>query len=251
MAPSFTIYGYDDNPRTRIIKIVVTPIFSRLYSPHSVNPTCSQAAAEGITLNQSLVVPRKGINKFAHMENFPLSQGKIPALEGPGIKITETIAIAHYLSKLNHKSHLLGSAGTLSQESLVLSYISWANQELLQTLSRWFLPLIPGFTDPAPYSYDAVEAGKKASLSLLDRLEKVLGEVEWMVGDGPTLADIFVSVVVSRGLQWVLGREWREAHPAIMAHFKRVIRWDPVSRVILEFKLVEVETPNVQPTSAA
>jgi hypothetical protein len=29
------------------------------------------------------------------MERFPLSQGKIPAIEGPGVKLTETIAIAH------------------------------------------------------------------------------------------------------------------------------------------------------------
>jgi elongation factor 1-gamma len=55
----------------------------------------SQAAAEGITLDQSLVVPRKGINKAAYMEQFPLSQGKIPALEGPDVKITETVAIAY------------------------------------------------------------------------------------------------------------------------------------------------------------
>ncbi|KAJ3500272.1 hypothetical protein NM208_g17183 [Fusarium decemcellulare] len=75
MASTFDIYGYDDNPRTRIVKIV--------------------AAAEGITLNQSLVVPRKGINKAAYMEVFPLSQGKIPAIEGNGVRITETIAITY------------------------------------------------------------------------------------------------------------------------------------------------------------
>ncbi|KAF2184928.1 glutathione-S-transferase theta, GST [Zopfia rhizophila CBS 207.26] len=194
MAASFTVYGYDDNPRTRIVKIV--------------------AAAEGITLNQSLVVPRKGINKAAYMELFPLSQGKIPALKGPGVRITETIAIAY---------------------------------ELLPTLARWFLPLIPGFTDPAPYSYDAVEEGKRASLALLDKLEGVLEGVEWLVGDGPTLADIFVGAVLSRALQWVLDKKWREAHPVAMAHFERVRNWEVVAQVIPDFKLVEVEPPNVQP----
>ncbi|KAF2126174.1 glutathione-S-transferase theta, GST [Dothidotthia symphoricarpi CBS 119687] len=227
MAIDFTLYGYDDNPRTRIIKIV--------------------AAAEGITLNQSLVVPRKGINKAAYMKLFPLSQGKIPALKGPGVMITETIAIAYYLSKLNPKSHLLGSAGTLAQESLVLSYVSFANQEFLPTLARWFLPLIPGLTDPAPYNYEAVEEGKRASLVLLDKLEVVLSGVEWLVGNSPTLADIFVAIVLSRGLQWVLGKEWRDAHPVAMAHFERVKNWKAVAQVIPDFKLVEVESPNVQP----
>lgn len=56
---------------------------------------CAQAAAEGIPLHQSLVVPRKGINKDTYLELFPLSQGKIPAIAGPGVKITETIAIAY------------------------------------------------------------------------------------------------------------------------------------------------------------
>lgn len=152
-----------------------------------------------------------------------------------------------YLSKFNPKSHLLGSAGTLAQESLVLSYVSFANNELLPTLARWFLPLIPGFTDPAPYSYDAVEQGKRASLALLDKLEGVLEGVEWLVGDGPTLADIFVAVVLSRALQWVIGREWREAHPMAMAHFTRLRNWEVVAQVIPDFKLAEVEPPNVQP----
>lgn len=54
-----------------------------------------QAAAEGITLTQSLVIPRNGVNKAAYMERFPLSQGKIPGLEGPGVKLTETISIVY------------------------------------------------------------------------------------------------------------------------------------------------------------
>lgn len=163
-----------------------------------------------------------------------------------------TFFLAQYLAKLKPEGKLLGSAGTSVQEALVLSYVNFANQELLQTLSRWFLPLIPGFTDPPPYSYEAVELGKKASLALLDKLEMVLQtrEAEWLVGDGPTLADIFVAVVLSRGLQWVLGHKWRETHPAAMAHFERVTDWAPVREVIPEFKMVGVETPNVPPIGA-
>lgn len=226
-----------------------------------------QAAAEGITLNTSLVVPRKGINKASYMEAFPLSQGKIPAIEGNGVKITETIAICYvsalsniyippsrhlltvvqYLSRLNPKSHLLGSGGTLAQEALVLQFVNFANQELLQTLARWFLPLIPGFTDPAPYNYNDIEMGKRRSLTLLDNLERVMTGVEWLVGDGPTLADVFIAVVLSRGFQYVLGRDWRDAHPACTAHFERVRKWEPVTQVIPEFCLVEEALPNVQP----
>lgn len=133
----------------------------------------------------------------------------------------------------------------------MLQYVSFANQELLQTLACWVLPLIPGFTDPAPYNYGAIELEKRKSLTLLDKLEGVMAGVQWLVGDGPTLADIFVAVVLSRGLQWVLGRKWREAHPACMAHFDRVRKWEPVAQVILNFDLIEEELPNVQPAKVA
>ncbi|CEJ94118.1 hypothetical protein VHEMI09669 [[Torrubiella] hemipterigena] len=205
MASELTIYGYD-------------------------------AAAEGITITQCLVNPRKNINKTAYMQIFPLSQGKIPGLRGPGIEITETIAITY-----------ASSEGSVAQEAQVLSYVSFANQELLQTLARWFLPLIPGFTDPAPYNFDAIEQGKKASLSLLDNLEAILAKVEWLVGNGPTLADIFIAVVLSRGLQWVLDGKWRASHPACMKHFEKIKQWEPVARVIPHFEMVDVEPPNAKP----
>ncbi|KAF1823291.1 glutathione-S-transferase theta, GST [Dissoconium aciculare CBS 342.82] len=222
--PKFVLYGYDDNPRTLIVKIV--------------------AASAGISLKQSLVVPRMGVNKTSYMERFPLSQGKIPAIQGPGIMLTETIAICHYFAKIQPEAHLLGSSESLDQEALVLSFVSFANQELLQTLARWFLPLIPGLKDPAPYDYDAIEKGKQDSIRLLNTLEGVLSDKKWLVGDVPTLADIFVAVVVSRGLQWVLGREWRVTHPSIMRHFEAVTSLDAVTGLNHNFKLIEVEIPN-------
>lgn len=129
----------------------------------------------------------------------------------------------------------------------MLSYVSFANQELLPTLARWFLPLIPGLTYPAPYDFDAVEKGKQASILLLDKLELVMEGKEWLVGNRPTLADIFIGIMVSRGLQWVLGRAWRETHPAIMAHFERFSRLQMVSGVIPKFHLAEAEPLNQKP----
>lgn len=113
-------------------------------------------------------------------------------------------------------------------------------------LSR-FLPLIPNFSKPAPYDRNAIEAGKVASLNMLSALESVLGDRRYLVGDGMTLADIFVAVYVTRGLQWVLGREWRDGHEAIMRHVEMVIDWAPVRAVIPEFVMIEEETPNVDP----
>ncbi|KZF20955.1 hypothetical protein L228DRAFT_240672 [Xylona heveae TC161] len=145
---SFKLYGYERNPRTRIIRILVgiQQQYSEKWLMQSV-----KAEAEGIQLAIHQVVPRQGIGKDDYKSKFPLSAGKIPGLEGPDIQLTETLAIAMYLAKIANKSRLLGD-GSIVQEAEVLMWMSWANQELLQTLARWFLPLIPSFTDPAPYS---------------------------------------------------------------------------------------------------
>ena len=110
-----------------------------------------------------------------------------------------------------------------------------------------FLPLIPNFSQPAPYDKDAIEAGKKASLGMLDALETRLEPGNHLVGNGMTLADIFVAIFVTRGLQWVLGEEWRKRHPAIMRHVEMVMEWTPVRSVIDEFIMIKEETPNVNP----
>ena len=88
---------------------------------------------------------------------------------------------------------------------------------------------------------------------MLDALETTLSENHhrdgdaYLVGGGITLADIFVAVYVTRGLQWVLGREWTREHPAVMRLVELVIGWAPVKGVIPEFVMIGEETPNVDP----
>ena len=88
---------------------------------------------------------------------------------------------------------------------------------------------------------------------MLDALETTLSEnphhkgAAHLVGGGMTLADIFVAVYVTRGLQWVLGTEWRRDHPAVMRLVELVIGWAPVKGVIAEFVMIGEETPNVDP----
>lgn len=114
-----------------------------------------------------------------------------------------------------------------------------------------FLPLIPGLLKPAPYSEQAVAAGKAASLDLLEQLEKQLNGVSYVVGDRLTLADIFITVYLSRGFEWVLDADWRNGHPNAMRYFGNISTRDFVKAVIPEFKLVEKETPNRNPYAAS
>ncbi|OAA80333.1 Glutathione S-transferase, protein [Akanthomyces lecanii RCEF 1005] len=221
----YTVYGYEGNPRTRIIRII--------------------AHSQDININLSEVIPRQNLNRDALIEKFPRGRGKIPALEGENIKLTEVPAIAHYLAKVK-PGRLLGN-GSLEQEAEVMSWVNWANQEMLMIMSKWFLPLIPGLARPAPYDKAAVDAGKAATLAFLDEHEAAIKDKEFLVGDGFTLADIFVAIYISRGLEWVLGAEWRRRHPATMKHFERVTSWEHCKAIVPEFKQVEVEVPNANP----
>ncbi|OAA58199.1 Glutathione S-transferase, protein [Cordyceps fumosorosea ARSEF 2679] len=244
----YTVYGYEGNPRTRIIRIIASSQLSFRPDPTLLTIPSAQAHSQGIKVNLSEVVPRQNRNRDALIEKFPRSLGKIPALEGDNLKLTEVPAIAHYLAKVK-PGRLLGD-GSLEQEAEVLSWVNWANQEMLIIMSKWFLPLIPGLARPAPYDHAAVEAGKAATLAFLDKHEAAVKDKTFLVGDGFTLADIFVAVYVSRGLEWILGAEWRATHPATMRHFRMVADWEHCRAVVPEFKQVDVEVPNVDPYAA-
>ena len=112
------------------------------------------------------------------------------------------------------------------------------------TNSLRFLPLIPNLARPALYDAETVAASKEQSLALLGALEKVLNGRTTLVGLGVALADLFVAIVLSRGLEWVLDDAWRTRHPRCMANFGLVSRLDAVRAVVPDFILVQ-ETPNV------
>lgn len=114
-------------------------------------------------------------------------------------------------------------------------------------MAKWFLPLCPGLKRPAPYNKEAVAAGKTAALAFLDKHEARMQGVEFLVGNSITIADIFVAIYISRGMQYILGKEWRDSHPHTVAHFERVAAWGPTKQIVLEFEKIEVELPNENP----
>ncbi|KAM3539818.1 hypothetical protein ARSEF1564_007259 [Beauveria bassiana] len=113
---AITLYGYENNPRTRLVAIV--------------------AAARNISLDRLEVIPRKNINWDLLISRFPRSRGKIPAIEDNGVKLTEVIAICVYLAKVSGPGPLMGD-GSLEQEADVVSWMNWANQEMLMILAKW------------------------------------------------------------------------------------------------------------------
>ncbi len=122
----------------------------------------------------------------------------------------------------------------------------WASLSFAHGESR-FLPIIPGFTDPPPYNFEAVAAGKSKSQRLLTTLNSLLDGKQWLVGNACTLADIMVAICVSRGLEWVLDAKWRKGHPNIIKHFDAVAQLEAVKKIIPAFILIQEETPNKNP----
>lgn len=83
---------------------------------------------------------------------------------------------------------------------------------------------------------------------MLDSLENSLKSDDssvYLVGSHITLADIMVIIYVARGLEWVLGKEWRETHPSIMRLFKAITDWEPVKRVVPFFVMLDDEKTKV------
>ena len=82
---------------------------------------------------------------------------------------------------------------------------------------------------------------------MLDALEKTLENRQYLVGDWMTLADILLAIYITRGLEWVLGEEWRDKHPAVTRHVVMVMEWAPVRTVVPEFIMAKEEQPNIDP----
>lgn len=95
------------------------------------------------------------VNVEPYLQKFPHTQGKIPALEGPNVAITEVLAVAtvrrptgqmprrtcsrrrslQYLASINGKANLLGRSKEENAE--VLQWSSLVNAELHPLAGAW------------------------------------------------------------------------------------------------------------------
>lgn len=195
----YTIYGLENNARTQICLIT--------------------AKYEGIDLKISKVHPAEdGPAKEAHIAKFPHNQGKIPALEGPGIAITESVAIAHYLASISNQAKLLGSSKEEAAE--VLQWMIFINNDLLPALAEQFYVLPPL---NRPYNKPAVAAAEKKAQTILGVIEKLLLTRTFLVGQRITLADLFLANHLIRASSTILDSSWRATHPNIHRHFNTIV----------------------------
>lgn len=120
----------------------------------------------------------------------------LPALVlDDGTVMTEVIGICAYLEGLHPAKPLMGKdplekAQVLSWDHRLFNTVMMAIAEILRNTSPGFVDRgLPGPLD-VPQIAELAERGKKRLPHAWTTLDKVLADRDWLVGDGPTLADI-------------------------------------------------------------
>jgi glutathione S-transferase len=134
----------------------------------------------------------------------PHPDGKVPALLHNGALITESAAVALYLTGL-HSEAGLGFSPDAPQRGPLLTWMFWATGELEPAL--W--SKISGGVDADPYARSRYDAA-------VTRLLEALWEGPWLMGDRFTVADVLIGGAVA----WA--REHLPESPLLDAYIARL-----------------------------
>ncbi|MNT22567.1 Glutathione S-transferase GST-6.0 [compost metagenome] len=134
----------------------------------------------------------------------PHPDGKVPALLHNGALITESAAVALYLTGL-HPEAGLGFPPDSPQRGSLLTWMFWASGELEPSLWN----KITGAVDADAYARARYDAA-------MTRLLEALWEGPWLMGDRFTVADVLIGSTVG----WA--REHLPESPLLDAYVERL-----------------------------
>ncbi len=142
----------------------------------------------------------------------PLCQ--VPVLEtDDGARISECLAICHYLEELRPEPNLFGS--NPEERALVLMWNHIVEQEGIPGLAEALRNRINMFKDhalPGAVNYaqipELVERGRKRARHFLDFMDRRLNGREYLALDRFTLADITLRVAVDMAARMASKFEW-------------------------------------------
>ena len=161
-------------------------------SPRKVGIFVSEKGLEIPTVDLNLRAGEHRTEEFAAINpNLTL-----PVLElDDGTRITESLAIVHYLERLHPEPNLMGRDA--KERALVLMWHDIATLEGYLAIQERFRnsdSFPEGRALPGPVSYDRipalVERGEKRIKACFDKLDRRLGESAYLAGDRYTYADI-------------------------------------------------------------
>jgi glutathione S-transferase len=111
-----------------------------------------------------------------------------------GTAITETPAILIAIGELAPASGLLPAAAPARWK--VMEWLGWAAWTIPSCFQPGFMPSRFG---PPPAESGIRDAALKKAEAALTHMSEALGERDWFVGDGPTLADCHLAMVTIFG----------------------------------------------------
>ena len=164
----------------------------------------------GLDYDKVSIALAKAEQKSAgYLARHPL--GKIPALEDGDVTVWDSQAILVYLARKYDSADKWLPVDPVSQAH-VTQWLSFAVKEM------WDGPavarVIPKFNRPGDHS-----GAQLLACAAFQVLEDHLGSRGWLVGDGPTVADIAVYPYV--GLVWE-GQVSLDTYPAVIARIRRI-----------------------------
>ncbi|CCK70566.1 uncharacterized protein KNAG_0E03070 [Huiozyma naganishii CBS 8797] len=162
-------------------------------------------------------------DKDKFKQEFPWA--KLPSLVeyGSGYKLTESIAVSHYLTGLSeNKSEiekLLGASNDFKTQSQILRWESLAVSDFLTQQVNYIGPLV----GIRPYETHAVEKARGNLDTLLSLYESRLNDNKYLVrSDGVTMGDLLSAASFYFGFKTLYDAEWRSHHPGITNWYNEV-----------------------------
>lgn len=162
----------------------------------------------------------------AFLKKFPL--GKVPAFEtADGKYLTESNAIAYYVSN----EQLRGK--TDFEKAEVLSFLSFADSELLPAIHAWVFPIL-GIIQ---YQKNNVERAKLDVKNALEALNARLLRQTFLVGERLTLADVVVFATLLSAYENALDPSFRAPFGSVTRWFTTVLNQPQVKAIVQNFSL--------------
>ncbi|KAH3668051.1 hypothetical protein OGAPHI_001805 [Ogataea philodendri] len=164
-------------------------------------------------------------------EEFPLK--KCPALiEADGFKVTEALAVFRYLAHLApEKLNWYGK--TPRQDVETEKWLSFFNSEVMNAYIGWLLPKL-GVT---PYDEEKVNGALQTFDKYADIVEKQLQKTKYLVGDEPTIADLYALQYLKGAYSLIWDETWIKKHPEISRWIELLKKNPVVGESIKDLKL--------------
>lgn len=102
-----------------------------------------------------------------------------------------------------------------------------------------------------PYNKKNVDDSAKKAEAAIAVVEKHLLTNTYLVGERITLSDLFAAGIVSRGFEFVYGKEWRDSHPNVTRWYSTVYNQPIYSAVVDKLNFIDEAVKYTPPAKAA